>query len=46
MELLDAIEWTFTLLHDVDVYWSTWKTSFLQIMEMSILNAVVKLNHG
>ena len=46
MELLDSIEWTSTLSHDVDAYWSNWKTSFLQIMEMSIPNAIVKLKRN
>ena len=46
MELLDTVEWTSTLSHDVNVYWSNWKTSFLQIMEMCIPNAVVKLKRN
>ena len=40
MELLDTIEWTSTLSDDVNAYW---KTSFMQIMEMCIPKAVVKL---
>ena len=46
MKLLDTIEWTFTLSDDVNAYWSNWKTSFMQIMEMCIPNAVVKLKRN
>ena len=44
MELLDEIEWE-TLLNgsDVDLYWSSLKNYFLQVMEICIPNAVVKV---
>ena len=44
MELLDEIEWE-TLLNgsDVDLYWSSLKNYFLQIMELCTPNAVVKV---
>ena len=43
MELLDSMEWE-TLLddNDVDVYWSSFKHYFLQIMEICIPHAMVK----
>ena len=45
MELLDSVEWDSILPDDVsvDAYWSTGKTCFLQIMEICIPNAILKL---
>ena len=42
-ELLDTIEWTNLLPDNVDDFWSAWKTYFLQIMEICIPNANVKV---
>ena len=42
-ELLETVEWVSLLPTDnVDSYWSTWKTYFLQIMEICIPHAVTK----
>ena len=49
MELLDSVEWNSILLPDdvsVDAYWSTWKRCFLQIMEICIPHAVLKLKRN
>ena len=42
-ELLDTIEWTSLLPDNVDAFWSAWKTYFLQIMEICIPNAIVRV---
>ena len=44
MELLDEIEWESLLNEsDVDLYWSALKNYFLQVMEVCIPNAIVKV---
>ena len=43
VELLDSVEWESLLDEsDVDVYWSSFKHYFLQIMEICIPHALVK----
>ena len=45
-ELFDTIEWTNLLPDNVDAFWSAWKTYFLQIMEICIPSATVKVKRN
>ena len=44
-ELLDTTEWNNLLPDNVDALWSAWKTYFLQIMEICIPNAIIKVKN-